>query len=134
MLGEAFDRVILYEDHYTRGRPEGEIIRLLREGLASGKRVRQIDEFAAPRDGGRDSAPLSPAGRTDACPGRCHRRNCPVRPPVFRSITAEPVLPVEVEKPQTAQTAESLESAEMADALLSRAPAIAKVEPITQCP
>ena len=51
-----------------------------------------------------------------------------------QSITAEPVLPVEVEKPQTAQTAESLESAEMADALLARAPAIAKVEPITQCP
>ena len=30
LLGEAFDRVILYEDHYTRGRADGEIIRLLR--------------------------------------------------------------------------------------------------------
>ena len=47
LLGEAFDCVILYEDHYTRGRPDGEIIRLLREGMASGKRVRQIDEIRA---------------------------------------------------------------------------------------
>ena len=33
LLGEAFDRVILYEDHYLRGRPEGEIIGLFRKGV-----------------------------------------------------------------------------------------------------
>jgi cyanophycin synthetase len=44
MLGEHFDRVILYEDHYMRGRAEGEIMGLLRQGLAAGKRVRQIEE------------------------------------------------------------------------------------------
>ncbi len=44
LLGEAFDRVILFEDHYTRGRADGEIIRLLREGMAAGRRVQQIEE------------------------------------------------------------------------------------------
>ena len=45
LLGDAFDRVILYEDHYLRGRPEGEIIRLFRDGVEKGKRVRRIDEI-----------------------------------------------------------------------------------------
>ena len=44
LLGNAFDQVILYEDHYLRGRGEGEIIRLFRNGVEKGKRVRQIDE------------------------------------------------------------------------------------------
>jgi len=43
ILGNAFDRVILYEDHYLRGRPAGEIIRLIRQGVESGRRTRQID-------------------------------------------------------------------------------------------
>ena len=33
LLGAAFDRIILYEDHYVRGRREGEIMGLLRTGL-----------------------------------------------------------------------------------------------------
>lgn len=47
-LGDAFDHVILYEDASTRarGRAEGEIIRLFRQGLASGSRVRQTEEVA----------------------------------------------------------------------------------------
>ncbi len=45
LLGEAFDQVILYEDHYLRGRAEGEIIRLFRNGVEKGQRVRQIDEI-----------------------------------------------------------------------------------------
>ncbi len=45
LLGDAFDRVILYEDHYLRGRPEGEIIALIRRGVQSGSRVRQIEEI-----------------------------------------------------------------------------------------
>jgi cyanophycin synthetase len=45
LLGNAFDQVILYEDHYLRGRAEGEIIRLFRSGVEKGKRVRQIDEI-----------------------------------------------------------------------------------------
>jgi cyanophycin synthetase len=44
LLGTAFDRVILYEDHYTRGRADGEIIGLFRQGLAQGQRVKQIEE------------------------------------------------------------------------------------------
>lgn len=44
VLGEAFDRVILHEDHYKRGRADGEIIGLLRQGLALGKRVKEIEE------------------------------------------------------------------------------------------
>jgi len=45
ILGNAFDRVILYEDHYLRGRAAGEIIRLIRQGVEAGKRTRQIDEI-----------------------------------------------------------------------------------------
>jgi cyanophycin synthetase len=44
LLGDAFDRVILYEDHYLRGRPSGEIMALMRQGLAAGKRVQQVEE------------------------------------------------------------------------------------------
>ena len=42
LLGDAFDRVILYEDHYLRGRAEGEIMDLFRQGLAAGERVADI--------------------------------------------------------------------------------------------
>lgn len=43
-LAEAFDRVILFEDHYTRGRTEGEIMRLIRQGLAVGSRTNDVVE------------------------------------------------------------------------------------------
>jgi cyanophycin synthetase len=42
MLGDAFDRVVLYEDHYLRGRVEGEIIGLFRQGLREGSRVSHV--------------------------------------------------------------------------------------------
>jgi cyanophycin synthetase len=42
LLGRAFDQVILYEDHYTRGRPPGEIMSLFRQGLAAGDRVQEV--------------------------------------------------------------------------------------------
>ncbi|MCE9547892.1 MAG: UDP-N-acetylmuramyl tripeptide synthase [Planctomycetia bacterium] len=44
LIGHAFDQVVLYEDHYLRGRQTGEIIGLIRQGLTSGKRVREIHE------------------------------------------------------------------------------------------
>jgi cyanophycin synthetase len=44
LLGDAFDRVILYEDHYLRGRKEGEIIALFRRGVAAGSRVQEVQE------------------------------------------------------------------------------------------
>jgi cyanophycin synthetase len=44
-LGDAFDRVILYEDHYTRGRQEGEIMKLIRQGLETGSRVGEVTEL-----------------------------------------------------------------------------------------
>lgn len=44
MLGDSFDRVILYEDHYTRGRPQGEIMDLFRKGLSKGERVADVLE------------------------------------------------------------------------------------------
>jgi cyanophycin synthetase len=44
LLGDAFDHVILYEDHYLRGRKEGEIIALFRRGLESGGRVEEVEE------------------------------------------------------------------------------------------
>lgn len=44
LLGQAFDRVILFEDHYLRGRQPGEIIGLFRKGLESAKRTKEIVE------------------------------------------------------------------------------------------
>jgi cyanophycin synthetase len=43
ILGGAFDEVILYQDACQRGREDGEVIALLREGLADAKRTRHID-------------------------------------------------------------------------------------------
>ncbi len=45
MLGDHFDSVILYEDRYVRGRAEGEIMRLMRQGLSEGKRVQEVEEI-----------------------------------------------------------------------------------------
>ncbi|MFO0867644.1 MAG: Mur ligase family protein [Pirellulales bacterium] len=42
MLGAAFDEVILYEDHYIRGRQPGEITALFQQGLQRGQRVREV--------------------------------------------------------------------------------------------
>jgi len=43
MLGEAFDDVILYQDACQRGREDGEVIGLLREGLTNATRTRHIE-------------------------------------------------------------------------------------------
>ena len=45
LLGGAFDRVILYEDHYLRGRVQGEIVGLLRSGLANARRTKELQAF-----------------------------------------------------------------------------------------
>lgn len=42
ILGQSFDRVILYEDHYRRGRMPGEIISLFRQGLSGAGRVQEV--------------------------------------------------------------------------------------------
>src|SRR5690606_4171524 len=51
ILGDAFDEVILYEDQCQRGRVDGEVIALLREGLTNARRttaIREVrGEFAA---------------------------------------------------------------------------------------
>jgi cyanophycin synthetase len=43
LLGESFDHVILFEDHYKRGRADGEIIALFKQGMAAGTRVREVE-------------------------------------------------------------------------------------------
>ncbi len=50
LLGHHFDRVILYEGDYVRGRQPGDIIQLFREGLALGARVRHKAWFTAWKD------------------------------------------------------------------------------------
>jgi cyanophycin synthetase len=45
IAGEAFDHVILYQDQCQRGREDGEVIALLREGLVNAKRTTDIDEI-----------------------------------------------------------------------------------------
>ena len=44
ILGAAFDDVILYQDAAQRGRADGEVMTLLREGLLEASRTRRIDE------------------------------------------------------------------------------------------
>jgi cyanophycin synthetase len=45
ILGDAFDDVILYQDAAQRGRADGEVMALLREGLKGARRTVQIDEI-----------------------------------------------------------------------------------------
>ena len=45
VLGAAFDEVILYEDAAQRGRADGEVMALLREGLKNASRTMRIDEI-----------------------------------------------------------------------------------------
>jgi cyanophycin synthetase len=45
ILGSAFDDVLLYQDQCQRGRPDGEVVRLLREGLAGASRTDHIEEI-----------------------------------------------------------------------------------------
>jgi cyanophycin synthetase len=40
ILGDAFDEVILYQDACQRGRADGEVIALLREGLVNASRTK----------------------------------------------------------------------------------------------
>jgi cyanophycin synthetase len=51
ILGAAFDEVILYQDACQRGREDGEVVQLLREGLQDAPRTQVIEtiqgEFAA---------------------------------------------------------------------------------------
>ncbi len=45
ILANFFDSVYLYEDQYTRGRADGEIMALFRQGLSHGGRVRAVQEM-----------------------------------------------------------------------------------------
>ncbi len=45
ILGTAFDEVILYEDQCQRGRRDGEVVALLRQGLAGAARVTRVHEI-----------------------------------------------------------------------------------------
>jgi len=44
IVGRSFDHVILYQDAAQRGRADGEVLGLLRRGLAGARRVSTIDE------------------------------------------------------------------------------------------
>ena len=44
ILGDAFDEVVMFEDQCQRGRKDGEVLTLLREGLAQAKRTTQQTE------------------------------------------------------------------------------------------
>ncbi len=45
ILGDSFDEVILYEDQCQRGRSDGDVITLLREGLTTAQRTSSIREI-----------------------------------------------------------------------------------------
>ncbi|HEX5355745.1 MAG TPA: cyanophycin synthetase, partial [Aquabacterium sp.] len=44
ILGDAFDELILFQDACQRGREDGEVLNLLREGLAKAQRAQKVDE------------------------------------------------------------------------------------------
>ncbi|AMP10846.1 cyanophycin synthetase [Collimonas arenae] len=45
ILGDAFDEVVLYQDQCQRGRADGEVLGLLREGLKNARRTTAIEEI-----------------------------------------------------------------------------------------
>jgi cyanophycin synthetase len=45
ILGDAFDSVVLYEDQCQRGREDGEVLKLLRDGLINAKRAKEVREI-----------------------------------------------------------------------------------------
>lgn len=45
ILGDAFDDIILYEDQCQRGRADGEVLALLRDGLSNAKRTKSTQEI-----------------------------------------------------------------------------------------
>jgi cyanophycin synthetase len=45
ILGGAFDEVLLYQDACQRGRADGEVLGLLREGLANAFRAKIVEEI-----------------------------------------------------------------------------------------
>jgi cyanophycin synthetase len=45
ILGDVFDQVLLYQDQCQRGREDGEVIALLREGLRGARRTSGIQEI-----------------------------------------------------------------------------------------
>lgn len=45
ILGDVFDEIILYQDQCQRGRADGEVLHLLRQGLANAKRAGRIDDI-----------------------------------------------------------------------------------------
>jgi len=45
ILGDAFDEVVLYQDKCQRGRADGEVLGLLRQGLENAKRTRDVKEI-----------------------------------------------------------------------------------------
>jgi cyanophycin synthetase len=45
ILGKAFDDVLLYQDQCQRGRPDGEVVALLRQGLNGATRTSHVEEI-----------------------------------------------------------------------------------------
>ena len=45
ILGQAFDEVLLYQDACQRGRADGEVIELLRQGLQGASRTRHVEDI-----------------------------------------------------------------------------------------
>jgi cyanophycin synthetase len=46
ILGQSFDHVVLYEDQCQRGRADGEVLALLRQGLAGAPRTSRVQEVS----------------------------------------------------------------------------------------
>jgi cyanophycin synthetase len=135
LLGAAFDRVILYEDHYRRGRNQGEIVGLFRKGLESAARAKDIVEI----DGATNACEIA---LTSAQPGELVLLQADTIDETVKWLreyvealaakTPDAIEPVLVEATETpvlaaAQVGEAVAPAKMQDAILAEAHAAVKL-------
>ncbi len=103
-VADAFDRVILYEDACNRGRDDGAIIALLRQGTAQGKRARSVEDVRGEVLGAEMAlSAMEPgdlvviqADQVEETLGYVARRLSELFPPT-PAISDEPIAPVDLD-------------------------------------
>jgi len=132
LLGAAFDRVILYADHYLRGRTQGEIMNLLRKGMESSARVKEIIEInGAIKAAEVALASMQPGELVLLQPDTIDETMQWLRGYLASRTPVESIVePAEEAAPtaeETAAAGKTLSPAEIGNAMLAEAPVVAKV-------
>jgi cyanophycin synthetase len=128
LLGKSFDRVILYEDHYLRGRAEGEIMGLFRKGMESAGRVKEVVELhGAIKAAETAMASVQPGELLLLQADAIDETMQWLRHYVTSRLPAEPIEAVGEAENASAMAGKSASRAEVASPVLAEAPAAAKV-------